>query len=96
MSEYTPTTDEVEDYYAHGQFADPAMSEHDHAKAFRRWLAEVERAAAARALEEAAEEIFVRPPHIVDDDELESFNAGADAVYDALHARAAEYRKAVQ
>lgn len=42
-------------------------------------LAEVERAAAARALEEAAVGIFVSP-------------ASADAVYDALRARAAEIR----
>lgn len=37
--EPTPTTDEVRDYHAHGQFADPRMSEHDHARAFDRWLA---------------------------------------------------------
>lgn len=50
---------------------------------FKEWIASVEREAAARALEEAAVGIFVMP-------------ASADAVYDALRARAAKYRKAVE
>lgn len=57
--EYTPTTDEVQDYYVHGQFADPEMSEQEHVEAFNRWLAahdaEVVREAGARALEDAAD-----------------------------------------
>ena len=50
---------------------------------FDRWLAAHDAEVAAKALEEAAVGIFVRP-------------ASADAVYDALRARAAKYRKAVQ
>lgn len=58
--------------------------------AFDRMIAEVERAAAARALEEAADEIFV--PHNENRDMSDAFRRGADAVYDALRARAAEIR----
>lgn len=53
-SDYTPTTEEVQDYYAHGQFADPSMSEHDHARAFDRWLAVYTAEKQAEALELAA------------------------------------------
>lgn len=77
--------------YADGAYTgagqDARLVEFDH------MIAAIEREAAARALTEAADEIFVRPPHIVDDDERESFDAGADAVYDALRARAAEIRE---
>ena len=55
-----------------------------------RGLAEVERAAAARALEEAAYEIFVHPGE-VDPGKRMAFHRGADAVYDALRARAEAY-----
>lgn len=54
MSEYTPTTNEVRAYYANGQIngndpSCPVRAEFD------RWLTEVERAAAAIALEQAAD-----------------------------------------
>ena len=47
--------------------------------------------AAARALEEAADEIFV--PHNENRDMSDAFHRGADAVYDALRARAEAYRQ---
>ena len=89
MSDYTPTTEQVRKYWL-GKWA---PSDNLDAQ-FDRWLAEVERAAAARALEDAADEIFV--PHNENRDMSDAFHRGADAVYDALRARAAEYRKAVQ
>ena len=61
------------------------------AQRFDEWLAEVERAAAARALEDAADEIFV--PHNENRDMSDAFHRGADAVYDALRARAEAYRQ---
>lgn len=88
MSEYTPTTDEVQDYYVHGQFADPEMSEQEHVEAFNRWLAahdaEVGRAAAARALEEAASD-WAADPDAWGDNEKDYRNE--------LRARAAELRE---
>ena len=54
-------------------------------------LRAVERAAAARALEDAADEIFV--PHNENRDMSDAFHRGADAVYDALRARAEAYRQ---
>lgn len=82
--EFTPTEWEVRDEYAAGNI---------HAEAeFDRMIAGVERAAAARALEEAADEIFV--PHAeFDPGKRMAFHRGADAVYDALRARAAEIRE---
>ena len=81
--EFTPTEWEVREQYAAGNI---------HAEAeFDRMIAEVERAAAARGLEEAADEIFV--PHNENRDMSDAFHRGADAVYDALRARAAEIRE---
>ena len=81
--EFTPTEWEVRDEYAAGNV---------HAEAeFDRMIAEVERAAAARALEDAADEIFV--PHNENRDMSDAFHRGADAVYDALRARAEAYRQ---
>lgn len=54
-------------------------------------LRAIERAAAARALEDAADEIFV--PHNENRDMSDAFHRGADAVYDALRARAEAYRQ---
>ena len=54
-------------------------------------LRAIERAAAARALEDAADEIFV--PHNENRDMSDAFRRGADAVYDALRARAEAYRQ---
>lgn len=67
MSDYTPTTQQVEDGYAHEpeyEYHNPVdygAHVHGNRRAFRRWLkehdAEVERAAAARALEEFADQM---------------------------------------
>lgn len=57
-SDYTPTTEEVQDYYAHGQFADPSMSEYDHARAFDRWLAVYTAEKQAEALEQFADDLL--------------------------------------
>ena len=54
-------------------------------------LRAIEREAAAKALEEAADEIFV--PHNENRDMSDAFHRGADAVYDALRARAEAYRQ---
>ncbi len=84
--EFTPTEWEVREQYAEGNI---------HAEGeFDRMIAEVERAAAARALEEAAnaDEVFAQ----FDDDRSDDFNEGvsygADQIYEALRARAAEIR----
>ena len=55
-------------------------------------LRAIERAAAARALEEAADEIFVQHAEF-DPGKRMAFHRGADAVYDALRARAEAYRQ---
>lgn len=82
--EFTPTEWEVRNEYAGGNL---------HAEGeFDRMIAEVERAAAARALDEAAYEIFVHPGE-VDPGKRMAFHRGADAVYDALRARAEAYRQ---
>ena len=101
---YTPTTEQMRNIYASVKAlgirpGPPGAIEYSHGGAqFDRWLAEytaeVERAAAVRALEDAADEIFV--PHNENRDMSDAFHRGADAVYDALRARAAEYRKAVK
>lgn len=100
MTDYTPTTDEVRGDYAHFQVpggTGPVTGEFTEGLAeFDRWLkehdAEVERAAAARALDLAADEIFVQ--HLeFDAGRRMAFHRGADAVYDALRARAAEIRE---
>lgn len=96
MSEYTPTIDEVRWAYGDARCVDP--DDPTHARGcpqdaeFDRWLAEVERAAAARALEEAADEIYV-PHGEIFGLQRDAFNRGADAVYEALRARAAEMRE---
>ena len=58
--------------------------------AVRRMLAAIEREAAAKALDDAAYEIFVSPAEI-DPGKRVAFHRGADAVYDALRARAEAY-----
>lgn len=50
------------------------------------------RDAKAEALDMAADEICVRPEGWIDGHEQTLFDAGADAVYSALRARAAEIR----
>ena len=52
MSDYTPTTEEVRDAYAGHDF-DYAIA----GAQFDRWLAEVERASAEKALLQAADEV---------------------------------------
>ena len=102
VTDYMPTTDEVRGslvflnkHYAE-QCADVDVDllvvESETAAQFDRWLVEVERAAAARALDEAAYEIFVHPGE-VDPGKRMAFHMGADAVYDALRARAEAYRQ---
>ncbi len=92
MSEIMPTTGEVRERFIDGFPIDTwAVSRDECGQDFDRWKAEVERAAAARALEEAADEIFVQ--HVeFDVGRRMAFHRGADAVYDALRARAAEIR----
>ncbi len=83
---YTPTTEEVKEVWCTPMTMSAAINEEAHWEAedqFDRWLTAHDAEVAAKALEEAAVGIFVRP-------------ASADAVYDALRARAAKYRKAVQ
>lgn len=96
MSDYTPTLEDAKRTYAYIQ----GGLDHDegykpfyqvHEEAFDRMIAEVKRAAAARALEEAADEIFVQHAEF-DPGKRMAFHRGADAVYDALRARAAEIR----
>ena len=89
MNDYTPTTDEVRDslvhlnkYYAE-QYGDVDLLvvESETAAQFDRWLAEVERAAAEKALEEAA-------------DAWHAEHSGTRPVpYNWLRARAAEIRE---
>ena len=55
-------------------------------------LRAIEREAAAKALDDAAYEIFVSPAEI-DPGKRVAFHRGADAVYDALRARAEAYRR---
>ena len=71
MSKYTPTTEQVEDGFAH----EPEYEYHNpigyglhvqaNRRAFKRWLAEVERAAAEKALVAAAD--AVGDPRFKDD-----------------------------
>ena len=93
--EFTPTEWEVREQYAAGNI---------HAEAeFDRMIAEVERAAAAKALTDAADELerANASPNLI---ELESRYAGfysgirstTASNVDKLRARAAECRKAVQ
>lgn len=63
---------------------------------FDRMIAEVERAAAARALEEAADdpEFFAQFEEDRSDEFNEGVSHGADQLFGALRARAAEIREA--
>ena len=45
--DYTPTTEEVRDYFAHGQFSD--MEEREGVARFNRWLADHDRQVAEEA-----------------------------------------------
>ena len=103
MSDFLPSEELVRNMYANGRVDEEDREgngdEFDifHAlEEFDRWLeardAEVRRQAAEGALLTAADEIFV--PHNENRDMSDAFHRGADAVYDALRARAAEYKKA--
>lgn len=92
LSEYTPTTVEVRNEWA-GSRADSYALAVEHADAiaeaeFDRWLAEVERTAAAQALEEAADEINLSA--LLDRWVIHNAEASAEVW---LRARAAEIRK---
>ena len=61
MNDYTPTTDEVRQSFATNPPGDRWHPRRDvHREAFDRWLAEVERAAAEKALTDAADEVDAR------------------------------------
>lgn len=97
--QYTPTVEDVQSYYVAGRAqlrrqvtGEQAIEITRYSHEFDRWLAEVERAAAARALDDAAYGIFVSTAEI-DPGKRMAFHRGADAVYDALRARAAEIRE---
>ena len=100
MSDFVPDVGEVRDSLVYlnknhaKQYGDVDLMVvgSETAAQFDRMIASVERAAAARALEEAADEIFVQHSE-PDTDKRMAFNRGADAVYDALRARAAEIRE---
>ena len=106
MSDYTPTTDEMRNVYASVQAlgirsGPPGAIEYNHGKAkFDRWLAEVERAAAARALEEAADDIESRrnEPGLVHLDiryagYYTGIRSGMESDSKALRARAEAYKE---
>ena len=107
MSEYTPTTSEVREQFARGARGGYGGSAeagaHRHVAAqnkFDRWLAEVERAAAARALEEAADGIESRrnEPGLVHLDVryagyYTGIRSGMESDSKALRVRAAEIRE---
>ena len=107
MSEYTPTTSEVREQFARGARGGYGGSAeagaHRHVAAqnkFDSWLAEVERAAAARALEEAADGIESRrnEPGLVHLDVryagyYTGIRSGMESDSKALRARAAEIRE---
>lgn len=85
MSEYVPTTENIRQTFAYIQAGlddddGYPFVMHVHVEVFDRWLAEVERAAAARALEEAASSPIPR-------------EVLTNGTRDWLRARAAEYRK---
>lgn len=94
--EYTPTTAEVRERASHLGIFGPDRRQ---AEEFDRWLAEVERAAAARALSEIAKDSAA-----LEEAARDGMNSrrgpypwnAAKGVRDMLHARAAEYRKAVE
>lgn len=96
MSEYTPTLDEVREDWCRvaGQVFDPdaQVRREKRVAAFNRMIAEVERAAVARALAWAAEHLSdgLRYEDIL---EINSWEAVTVCAGDYLRARAAEYRK---
>lgn len=62
MSEHTPTTEQMREWFAEPRSESEAMSPDAHYEAkemFDRWLAEVERAAAEKALSKAADDLRV-------------------------------------
>lgn len=88
MSEYTPTTEEVRRCYGDIHCSDlDAGSLENHVcpeeADFNRWLADVERAAAARALEEVADVLGGFAGTILN----------AESASDIVRARAAEIRE---
>lgn len=91
---YTPTTEEVQALYK-SHFDPAALQNHDGGAEFDRWLAEVERAAAEKALTDAAHafaaasinvEIFNDPD---ERDARRRSNETRDALVASLRARAA-------
>lgn len=107
MSEYTPTNSEVREQFArgarggYGGSAEAGAHRQVAAQSkFDRWLAEVERAAAARALDLAADEIESRRnvPGLVHLDVryggyYTGIRSGMESDSKALRARAAEIRE---
>lgn len=60
---YTPTTRQVEDFWASDGTEQPAAKSHDRAEGvaeFRRWLAQHDREIAARAWREGAQTLWAR------------------------------------
>ena len=51
--DYTPTTEEVRDYFAHGQFSD--LEEREGVARFNRWLVEHDRQIAEKAFREGVD-----------------------------------------
>lgn len=104
MSEYTPTTDEIRATYAWGCKNEGAPAEGEPEAEFDRWLSQVEREAAAQALEEKGYFLkghaewtrsnFLSGPH---SDACAKYNdeIGDELIEDAaeLRARAAEIRE---
>ena len=91
MNEYTPTTDEVETHWADVGFAGDRES-------FQRWLAEVERAAAAEALDKFGRELVDREmpeagPHMNMTQYREGLIDGVSRAMRAASRRAAEIRE---
>ena len=85
MSKFTPTIEYARTIYARAMRQAFIASIGEHREEFNRMIAEVERAAAARALEEAADDL--RRP-----DTGAGYDAWASGVGDWLRARAAEIR----
>lgn len=95
MSEYTPTVAFAEREYVTGRIRRADCKATEARAEFNRMIAKVERVAAARALEEAADEIYVKPEGWRIGGESAAFHEGADLVYAALRARAAEIQEGV-
>lgn len=94
MSDYTPTTQQVEDGFAHEpeyEYSNPigyGAHVQSNRRAFRRWLAEVERAAAEKALVKVACEL---DEIAIQSDAGFGYNPKIDA--EGLRARAEAYRQ---